>query len=118
MMDFDQAITAHSAWKRKLTDYLSKRDGSLNAGELGADNKCPLGQWIYGEGSKHSRLPEYATLKDQHALFHRTAAEVVRRANSDPSASVTSILGVGTEFSRASSAVVLALAAMKHKAAK
>jgi hypothetical protein len=67
-MDFDQAVVAHIAWKQKLTTYLEKRDGSLNAREAVLDNKCPLGQWIHGEGSsKCSKFPEFSTLKTEHA---------------------------------------------------
>lgn len=56
-MDFDQAVVAHGAWKKKLANYLAKRDQSLNADEAALDNKCPLGQWIYGEGSKSPNRP-------------------------------------------------------------
>ncbi len=43
-MDFDQAIAAHGEWKRKLSDYLSKPDGSLKPAAVSTDNNCPLGQ--------------------------------------------------------------------------
>lgn len=56
-MNFDQAIAAHGAWKQKLSDYLVKRDGSLKALDVSLDNKCPLGQWIHGEGAQYSKLP-------------------------------------------------------------
>jgi len=117
-MDFDQAIAAHSAWKRNLADYFKKLDGSLKASEIALDNKCPLGQWIHGEGSRHSKLPEYSTLKNEHARFHRVAAEVVRRADSGQSVSEEISLGSGSEFVKASSAVVMAIAAVKKRVAK
>jgi hypothetical protein len=51
-MDFDEAIKAHSAWKFKLSGYLRKPDGSIKSADVVVDNKCALGQWIYGEGQK------------------------------------------------------------------
>jgi len=117
-MNFDQAIAAHSAWKRKLLDYLVKHDGSLKAHDIAVDNKCPLGQWIHGEGSQYSKLPEYATLKSEHARFHKATAEVVRKADSGQSVSEETALGSKSEFRAASSAVVEAIMHMKAHAAK
>ena len=115
-MDFDEAIKAHSSWKLKLSVYLAKPDGSLKASEIQLDNKCALGQWIYGEGSKWSALPEYATLKQEHARFHKAAAQVVTKADSGQNVSEETALGTQSEFSVASMAVVTAILAIRRKA--
>lgn len=117
-MDFDEAIKAHSAWKLKLATYLKKPDGSLKAAEIQPDNKCQLGQWIYGEGAQWSKLPEYATLKSEHARFHKAAAEVVRKADSGKDTSEDTALGSKSEFASASSSVVSAIMGIRRKAAK
>ena len=49
-MNFDDAIQVHAAWKIKLSAYLRKCDGSLKAADVRVDNRCALGQWLYGEG--------------------------------------------------------------------
>lgn len=115
-MDFDAAIKAHSDWKFKLSTYIKKPDGSLKADEVCLDNKCPLGQWIYGEGAKHSAIPEYATLKSEHAKFHKCAAEVIKKADSGQNASEEVALGSKSEFASASSNVVSAIMKIKAKA--
>jgi methyl-accepting chemotaxis protein len=115
-MDFDEAIKAHSAWKMKLSAYLRKPDGSLKAADIQVDNKCALGQWIYGLGAKWSSLPEYATLKSEHARFHKAASQVVIRADSGQDTSEDIALGAKSEFALASSAVVSAIMAIKRKA--
>jgi methyl-accepting chemotaxis protein len=115
-MNFDDAIRAHTEWKVKLSSYLEKRDGSLKAAEVTLDNKCALGQWIYGDGVKHSALPEYSKLKNEHARFHKAAAEVIRHADSGKETKSETALGGKSEFSSASTAVVQALMAMKTKA--
>ena len=117
-MDFDQAIAAHSSWKRKLVNYLVKHDGSIKPHDVSVDNKCPLGQWIHGEGVQYSNSPEYATLKSEHARFHKATAEVVRKANSGQPVSEETALGSKSEFTTASSAVVSAIVQMKAHAAK
>lgn len=114
-MDFNEAIKAHSAWKMKLSNYLKKPDGSLQSSEIKQDNKCALGMWIYGEGTKWSSLPEYSTLKVEHAKFHKAAADVVTRADSGQDTSEETSLGGKSEFSMDSSSVVSAIMAIKRK---
>jgi hypothetical protein len=114
-MNFDEAVAAHSAWKLKLSTYLRKPDGSLKASDIAVDNKCVLGQWIYGEGKKHAALPEYGALKGAHTKFHTVAADVVRRADSGKNVSEELALGGASDFSRASSEVVKAILNMKSK---
>ena len=80
-MDFDEAVASHSQWKRKLREDLAKQDGSLRPVEVALDHKCALGQWIYGEGSSYSALPEFTKLKYDHARFHEVAADLVNKAN-------------------------------------
>src|SRR5689334_24920780 len=101
-MNFDDAIKAHSSWKMRLAEYLRKPDGSLKATDVEADNKCPLGQWIYGEGAKFSTLSEYSTLKSQDASFHKAAGNVVRKADSGQSVTEDVALGSASDFARAS----------------
>lgn len=115
-MDFDDAIKAHSAWKLKLSGYLRKPDGSLKVSDIQVDNKCLLGQWIYGDGAKYSSLPEFQKLKTEHARFHKAAASVVMKADSGQDTSEETALGGKSDFSAASSAVVSAIVEMKRKA--
>lgn len=116
-MNFDEAIQAHSAWKMKLSNYLRKPDGSLKPAEVSLDNKCALGQWIYGEGAKFAGIPEYTTLKAEHARFHKAAAAVISKADSGQSTSEDTALGSKSDFAQASSAVVAAIMAIRRKAA-
>ena len=116
-MNFDEAITAHSAWKLKLASYLKKPDGTLKAAEVQQDNKCALGQWIHGEGAKHSHLAEYGTLKSEHERFHKAAAEVIKKADSGQSVTEDVALGSKSDFASASTQVVSAIMAMRRKAA-
>ncbi len=112
-MNFDDAIRAHSSWKMKLASYLRKPDGSLKASEIQLDNKCELGRWIHGEGIRHANLPQFATLKTEHAAFHQAAAEVVRHADSGKDTAEETALGGKSAFSKASHSVIAALLEMK-----
>jgi len=115
-MDFDEAISAHSAWKTKLKGYLRKPDKSLNVNIVGMDNQCTLGQWLYDEGKKYSAFPEYAELRDQHADFHRAAADLAKRADAGESVSEEAALGANSPFSKLSAHVVQLIMKMKERA--
>jgi len=112
-MNFDEAITIHADWKRKLSTYLRKPDGTLHPSEVALDNKCELGKWIAGEGRKFSQLTQFNSLKLEHTRFHKAAADVVRRADAGANTSAEVVLGADSEFSRASGAVVQAIMGMK-----
>jgi Chemoreceptor zinc-binding domain len=115
-MNFDDAVRAHSEWKIKLTDYIKHPDHSLKASEVSVDNRCSLGQWIYGDGEKYSTLPEFSKLKNEHQRFHKAAAAVITKADSGKDQTAEIALGSKSEYSAASSSVVSAIMAMKAKA--
>jgi hypothetical protein len=79
-MDFDGVIHAHLQWKSKLRDFLDGKGDTLDPAVVGRDDKCALGQWIYGKGAAHSHKPGFAQLKGKHADFHQCAAQVIRMA--------------------------------------
>jgi hypothetical protein len=114
-MDFDDAIQAHSDWKRKLRAYLAKPDGTLRPDEVGATNKCQLGQWIAGEGTLYAAFTEFAALAADHACFHKAAAELVRKANSGRNVDREIALGANSAFTKATSKIISAIVALKKK---
>jgi hypothetical protein len=114
-MDFDHAIAAHAAWKNKLAKYLKTPDHSLQPSEVALENRCDLGKWIDGEGKKFAKLPEYASVKSDHARFHKVAAGIVQRANAGEQVAEEVALGAKSEFASASSEVVRAIMALKSK---
>ncbi len=114
-MDFDQAILAHSAWKRKLRLYLSKADHSLTVADVAADDRCQLGEWIAGEGRKYSGLPDFANLSTQHTRFHKAAADILNKAGRGQEVSDELVPGSNSEFSKASASIVRAIIEMKKK---
>jgi Chemoreceptor zinc-binding domain len=80
-MNFDDAITAHSQWKIRLLNVINgTSQESLDPQVIAIDNKCALGQWIYNEAHQYSQLPEYTELVQEHAIFHKCASEVLRKA--------------------------------------
>ena len=116
-MDFDEAVATHSKWKRKLREHI-RHNSSLNPVEVALDDACELGRWIYGEGAKYSSLPEYVKLKYEHARFHQVASDLVRKANAGDSIAEELAPCSNSEFSTASSAIIMALMSMKKRVSK
>ncbi len=114
-MDFDSAIVAHTTWKNKLKAYFEKNDGSLNSADVQSDQKCELGQWIHGEGTKWNSKPAFAELKTRHAQFHAAAAALVRKVDSGGPIAEELTIGSGSEFSKCTSAVVNALVKLRDE---
>jgi hypothetical protein len=114
-MDFDEAIGIHSKFKRKLRRYLEQQDSTLHPDEVALDHNCFLGSWIYGGGARYASLPEFRKLKYEHTRFHVVAADLVRKANSGESVSEQAAPCANSEFSLASSAVVIAILAIKKR---
>ena len=114
-MNFDEAIHVHAAWKIVLSNYLRCIDGTLKASDARVDNRCALGRWLYGEGKKYSSEAEYHILVDEHARFHRAAAEVVDKANSGQDLNLERILHYDSEYGIASRNVMRAIMDLKRK---
>jgi hypothetical protein len=117
-MDFEEAIRAHSNWKLKLSTYIRKPDGSLNASEIASDKKCTLGTWLYGDGRRFAGMKEYQQLVTEHAKFHKEASSLVKRADSGAAVSQDTALGSGSPYATTSKQVVTLIATMKSTVAK
>jgi methyl-accepting chemotaxis protein len=116
--DFDRAVRAHSDWKMKLGAYIRRPDQSLRAVEVERDDVCELGCWIHGPGRQLAGAREYSELKSAHAEFHRTAADIVRRADAGEKVSEDIALSATSPYSNASSNVIQAIATMKRMASR
>ncbi|WP_296635436.1 CZB domain-containing protein [Thiobacillus sp. SCN 63-57] len=77
-MNWMEIIGAHVMWKQRLTAFLAGNSTeSLDPDTIRLDDRCALGQWIYGAGKAMSELPRYEEVRGLHAQFHQYAAEVV-----------------------------------------
>lgn len=113
-MDFKEAVRSHLAWAWRLKDFIRGRE-LLDADSVAQDNRCPLGQWMYGEGTRHQYLDEFVELKELHAEFHRRAADIVRIAESGDTTAAAKRLEFGGAFKNLSSRLVEALHRLDKK---
>ena len=77
-MDWMGIIGAHVMWKKRLQALLDgTSEESLDAAAIGLDNRCTLGQWIYGDGQTFNQEEKFEEVRLMHAEFHKLAANVV-----------------------------------------
>lgn len=111
---FIDAENAHGKWKMRLIDYINGRSHeTLDVGTVSCDDKCPLGQWIYGNSAKYGTSSAYKTLKEQHAHFHTSVGEIVESVQKGDKDSAKKLLG--GDFSRYSKLTVNAIREMQSK---
>jgi hypothetical protein len=115
-MNFDDAITAHSQWKMRLQAVINGTSKeTLDPAVVCLDNKCVLGQWIYGEAKQYSGTNEYVELVKEHAHLHRCAAETLRLAQSGKTDEAKTTLEMGGVFIDASIRTINAIRHLRKK---
>ena len=79
-LDMKAALDAHEKWYHRLEEMLNgTSDEKPEVATVACDDKCVLGQWIYAQGANHfGEHKEYNDLRDIHAEFHLTAADVLK----------------------------------------
>lgn len=115
--DFDSALKTHVDWKMKLTKYLENPNGSLEESKVCVDNACPLGQWIYGEGSRYrnNHLITFDALKKSHTEFHKCAGDIIRYINNDNRTMANQLLSAQGKYSVISETTIELLKKLKSE---
>ncbi len=111
-MDFDDAILAHTRWKRRLQQSMGGGE-RLDPAMVRRDDLCDLGKWLQGDGAAFATEPEYTTLVQAHASFHRAAAAVVERISRGETDEGGKLIGMHSDYAEHSGAVVKAITAIR-----
>lgn len=108
-IDVDIAIAGHESWKLCLENVLDGKSSEiLNPEVLALDNRCELGQWLYGPGQQRlGHHPAFPLLIARHKYFHIQASTVVALAQSGDIEKARQTLN--TSYQQASTQVVLLL---------
>lgn len=111
-MNILEAINAHVSWKFRLKRYIEDTsDETLDPAEVARDDCCALGQWLKAEEGRFAAKPLYRQVVEDHAEFHRIAAEVVRRHRAGDSSGARNMLEA--EYARCSHKITQSLARLE-----
>ena len=110
-LDFMTAIDAHMKWKTRLEGYINgTSQETLEVEVISRDDRCPLGQWIYGSGGdSFGEIQTFADMKAMHAHFHTCAGNVLATAQRGRKDEALRMLDHG-DYVRASERIKMQLA--------
>lgn len=114
-MNLNQAIEKHAEWKVKFRSAISKKE-TMDADTIAKDNCCDLGKWLHGDARvQYGKLGSYAQCLVKHATFHAEAGKVARAINAQHFDQAEAMLGNGTSYFQASTAVGMAINQLKKE---
>jgi PAS domain S-box-containing protein len=106
LLNFDEAIEAHLAWRRQITNFLATSNPKLDSEKVCLDNQCDLGKWIYKIEPRFKNNPHFIELKKTHADFHRVTANIVLLANEGKLTEPEASLGPDSDFGKLSQKII------------
>ena len=80
-MNFDEALVRHVEWKDRFLSAIASH-AQLDESDIGCDNCCSLGIWLYGDGKQlYGNSSQYATLLAYHRQLHVEAGKIASLIN-------------------------------------
>lgn len=111
-VNLDDAIAVHQKWKIRLGMVIEGHSAdALDPAVVEKDDQCELGKWLHGDGRVHREKPEFSPVVSEHAMFHRHAAGVLRKAQKGDTAGAR--LDLDGPYHQQSQKVVLAIIKLK-----
>ncbi len=113
VVTLDNAFRVHNEWKNRLKQAAQSGE-PLDVATIKRDDCCDLGQWLKGEGQlQYGRRPEFQKLLEKHRDFHTVAGIVASMINKKSVPNADAMLQGSTQFSSASTDVLVAIMALK-----
>lgn len=111
--ELEELFLTHLEIKQHLKKII-QREEHADEESVRADDRCSLGNWIYGKGQKYSGLPQYQRLKVAHATFHQQAYKALKLYNEGHYAEALAYIETGP-FEESSLEIKNAFYAMRHE---
>ncbi len=77
-IEIEQALHAHSAWRKHFKDFLSGK-ASFDVASVGDSHRCQFGDWLDHEGYRLMPEKRRTEVQQAHDEFHRVAAGIVEK---------------------------------------
>lgn len=77
-MEIEEALLAHSAWRKRFKDYLNGK-ASFDVMSVGDTHRCEFGNWLDHEGYRLMPEKRRTEIQQAHDEFHRAAAAIVQK---------------------------------------
>ncbi|MCK5716965.1 MAG: CZB domain-containing protein [Thiomargarita sp.] len=104
MKPTDEAILAHSNWKKHLDAAIKTGESEFTVDVAGDCQHCKLGKWL--ESPQGQNLPNYDDLHSLHQNFHQEASHILKFALEGNQSVASPMIASGSEFSLLSSKLI------------
>jgi hypothetical protein len=116
-----KAIRSHEQWKAHLSVSIERGVVSAAAADIGKDNICSFGRWLYGSTIPNDARydPNYIIVRFLHANFHECAGKVVQLLSEGKPADAAALMAANGEYTRISDQLMATMVKWKesvHKA--
>ncbi|MBP7362117.1 MAG: CZB domain-containing protein, partial [Nitrospira sp.] len=92
---------------------------ALVPAEVGVDNRCEFGKWLYSlAGTPAATDPYYKEILELHKAFHKVAATVVTKVQSGDKTGAEASIGFKGDYTAASSKLTAKMMEWKKTAPK
>jgi len=108
-----KGIGAHGMWKQRLLDAIKTGQSEWTPAIVCQDNQCEFGKWLYSCSSQEKLSPHYNSVKELHATFHKTAADVLTLALASKKPEAEKEIAPGSQYAIASGALTKEMMAWK-----
>lgn len=76
--EINEALNAHSAWKKQFKDFLNGR-ASFDITKVDATDQCHFGKWLDNEGYRMVPSELHGEIRAVHQEFHQIAADIIQK---------------------------------------
>lgn len=116
-----KAIRNHERWKIELSASIESGAVSADAADVGKDNICAFGRWLYGSTiPKDARYdPNYIIVRFLHSNFHECAGKVVQLLSEGKKSEAAALMASDGEYTKISDELMATMVKWKecvHKA--
>lgn len=111
-IEIEQALMAHSAWRKRFKDYLNG-NASLDLMSVGDSHRCQFGNWLDHEGYRLMPETRRKEVQEAHDEFHQIAAGIVRKIRDKQFAEAKRDLATNGRLNRASARLTESLVKAK-----
>ena len=99
-----KATHDHKRWKVKLSASIKSDVMCAEAAEIGKDNICAFGRWLYGSTIPKDATydPNYIIVQFLHSKFHECAGKVVQLLSEGKKADAVALMANDGEYTKIS----------------
>ncbi len=110
--EIETAIHSHERWKAKLNASIDQGKVNAELADIGIDNVCPFGRWLYGPTIPNAARfdPNYIIVQFLHAKFHQCAGLVAQALSEGRAAEARALMADDGEYAKTSDQLIATLA--------